>query len=230
MTARRLDFYFDFISLYAYFAWRRLLPMCDERGVELVVHPVVFGKLLDHWGQLGPAEVPPKKTFVYQSAYRYAALHGFEFDPPRSHPFNPLPALRTALPEVSGDAQRVVVSAIFEAGWSHGAEIGTPESLGPILDRAGLDGAALLHAASLPAAKAGLRAQTDAAIAHGVFGVPTMRLGELLFWGNDQLDHVALALDGRDPLDAARVDAMLARPRAIDRKAQHARQPRPARR
>jgi 2-hydroxychromene-2-carboxylate isomerase len=224
MHRQRLHFYFDFISLYAYFAWRRLLPMCDERGVELVVHPVVFGKLLDHWGQLGPAEVPPKKTFVYQSAYRYAALHGFAFDPPRNHPFNPLPALRAALFEVSGDAQRQVVSAIFSAGWSAGAEIGVPDALAQILDKAGLDGAALLHEASLPAAKAALRAQTDDAIAHGVFGVPTMRIGELLFWGNDQLDHVALALDGHDPLDAARVDEMLARPRAIDRNAQRARQ------
>jgi len=224
MHRQRLHFYFDFISLYAYFAWRRLLPMCDERGVELVIHPVVFGKLLDHWGQLGPAEVPPKKTFVYQSAYRYAALHGFAFDPPRSHPFNPLPALRAALLEVSGDAQRQVVSAIFTAGWSAGGEIGAPDALAVILDKAGLDGAAVLHEASSPTAKAALRAQTDDAIAHGVFGVPTMRIGELLFWGNDQLDHVALALDGRDPLDAARVDEMLARPRAIDRKVQRTRQ------
>jgi len=224
MKPRRLDFYFDFISLYAYFAWRRLLPICDARGIELVVHPVVFGKLLDHWGQLGPAEVPPKKTFVYQSAYRYAALHGFAFDPPRSHPFNPLPALRVALVEVCGDRQREAINAIFEAGWSNGAEIGTAEALAAILDRAGLDGAALLHTASLPTAKAALRAETDAAITHGVFGVPTMRIGELLFWGNDQLDHVALALDGRDPLDATRVDAMLARPRAIDRQPRRTRQ------
>ncbi|MEQ8660098.1 MAG: 2-hydroxychromene-2-carboxylate isomerase [Gammaproteobacteria bacterium] len=218
MPPTRLDFYFDFISLYACFAWRRLHTMCAERGVDLVAHPVAFGKLLDHWGQLGPAEIPPKKTFVYQSAYRYAVLHGFAFNPPRSHPFNPLPALRVALATVSGIAQQQVINTIFEAGWSHGAEIGTAAALARLLDDAGLDGSRLMQAANTATAKSALREETAAAIAGGVFGVPTMIVGELLFWGNDQLDHVALALDGRDPLDVAAVDAMLARPRALDRK------------
>ena len=72
MNARRLDFYFDYLSPYAYFSWRRLQPLCLQHNLELRPHPVVFGKLLDHWGQRGPAEIPPKKASVYQYCYRYA--------------------------------------------------------------------------------------------------------------------------------------------------------------
>lgn len=215
----RLDFYFDFLSPYAYFSWRRLRPLCDKFDAELYVHPVVFGKLLDHWGQRGPAEVPPKKALLYRYCYRYASSHGFAFNPPRCHPFHPLPSLRLALAEVSGEQQFTVIDALFEAGWSHGADLGCADSLKEILQRAGLDGAALLAATQNDSAKNALRRETERAIAQGVFGVPSFVLDGELFWGNDQLEHVELCLSGGNTIDYAAIDEMLARPRGIDRKA-----------
>ncbi|WP_210394652.1 2-hydroxychromene-2-carboxylate isomerase [Motiliproteus sediminis] len=214
-----LHFYFDFLSPYAYFSWRRLQPLCDRYGAELRAHPVVFGKLLDHWGQRGPAEVPPKKALLYRYCYRYAARQGFAFNPPSCHPFNPLPTLRLALAEVSGTQQFAVIDSLFEAGWSQGADLSCSDSLKAILDHAGLDGSALLGAACSDNAKAALRRETEQAIARGVFGVPAFVLDDELFWGNDQLDHIELCLRGDDPLDRAAIDEMLARPRGIDRKA-----------
>ncbi len=218
MKAARLDFYFDFISMYACFAWRQLTGICAARDVELVAHPVIFGKLLDYWGQLGPAEIPPKREFVYQWAYRYAKLHGFEFNPPARHPYNPLPSLRLALPAVGGTDQHRIITAIFDAGWSHGADLGDPVALAAILDEAGLDGAALVARTAEPAVKDDLRRETEYALGRGVFGVPVMTVGDRLFWGNDQMEHVVLCLEGKDPLDEARVAAMLARERGVDRK------------
>ncbi|WP_437663036.1 2-hydroxychromene-2-carboxylate isomerase [Sorangium sp. So ce1182] len=214
----RVDFYFDYISGYAYFAWLRLQEICDRRGAELGVHPVLFAGLLDHWGQLGPAEIPPKREWAYKDAFRVARLHGIELSCPKYHPFNPLLALRLSLPEVGGAEQRRVVTTIFRAGWGQGIDLGSRDELAGALDREGLDSRALIEQASAPAAKEALRQGTERAVGRGVFGVPTTFVGDELFWGSDRMDHVELALDGRDPLDHARVREALARPRAADRR------------
>jgi len=224
MSARVLDFYFDYLSPYAYFSWRAIQPLCQKYQIELRPHPVVFGKLLDHWGQLGPAEVQPKKTALYKYCYRYAVLHGFEFNPPRCHPYNPLPALRLSLSGVSGSAQNQVITTIFEAGWSQGIDLGSADELIEKLNLAGLDGAELMALATSEEAKQELREETEQAIRQGVFGVPTFIIDDELFWGNDQLEHLEIFLQGNDPLDSDRVDEMLARQRGIDRKGVQIRQ------
>ncbi|WP_437642294.1 2-hydroxychromene-2-carboxylate isomerase [Sorangium sp. So ce854] len=214
----RVEFYFDYISGYAYFAWLRIQEICDRRGVELGVHPVLFAGLLDRWGQLGPAEIPPKRAWAYKDAFRHAKLHGIELSCPKYHPFNPLLALRLSLREVAGAEQRRVVSTIFRAGWGQGIDLGSPDELAGALDREGLDSRALIERASAPEAKEALRRDTERAVDRGVFGVPTTFVGDELFWGSDRMDYVELALDGRDPLDEARVREALARPRAADRR------------
>ena len=214
---RTLHFYFDYISPYAYFAWRQIPALCEEYKIDLKIHPVVFGKLLDHWGQLGPAEIPPKTRWLLNYCMRYAALNGFEYKPPQFHPYNPLPSLRMSLFEVCGEQQSAIVSAIFEAGWSNGADLGDPSSLLVLLREAGIDAEKYLKRTSEPAIKNLLRQETESAIEAGVFGVPTMIVDDQLFWGNDQIEHLRLYLEGKDPLDPAKIAALGDRKRAIDR-------------
>lgn len=218
MCDKKLNFYFDFLSPYAYFAWKKIIVLQQKQGFELQIHPVVFGKLLDHWGQLGPAEIAPKREALYKYCYRYAALHGFFFNSPKTHPFNPLPALRLALASVCAGQQQAVVDAIFVAGWSDGKDIGEYEVLIDILNARGLDGDSLYQKACSNEAKSSLKSSTSAAIALGVFGVPTIIVDAELFWGNDQFDYIELYLAGKDPLDGDAVAAMLNRERGIDRK------------
>jgi 2-hydroxychromene-2-carboxylate isomerase len=218
VSKRYVDFFFDYLSPYAYFAWRRIPKFCKAHHSELRIHPVVFGKLLDHWGQLGPAEIAPKRQWLAKYCHRYAHQHGFAFNGPKYHPFNPLPALRLSLREVSGIDQEKVISAIFEAGWSQGKDIGDPRELISILDSIDVDGIALFEQINEPAVKASLKQETDRAIELGVFGVPTMIIDEQLFWGNDQFDHMSLYIEGNDPIDAVKVAEALNRKRAIDRK------------
>ena len=135
VLASKMHFYFDFISPYAYFAWRKLPALAKKYNREIEAHPVVFGKLLDKWGQLGPAEIPPKRNWLNEYCFRYAALNGFKYNPPKKHPFNPLAALRMSLKEVSGDDQLRVIDSIFEEGWSHGADLGDLSILTSLLTR-----------------------------------------------------------------------------------------------
>lgn len=218
MAAGHVDFYFDYLSGYAYFGWLKIQEIVDARGATLGVHPVLFAGLLNHWGQLGPAEIPPKREWVYRDGYRMAKRRGVTLRSPKYHPFNPLLALRLSLAEVGGKDQRGIVDAIFHAGWSEGIDLGSAEELAATLDRKGYDGKALVQKASEPAAKEALKKSTADAIANRVFGVPTMIVGGELIWGADRTDYVEMILDGEDTMDDAWVQEILARPKQADRR------------
>jgi 2-hydroxychromene-2-carboxylate isomerase len=206
-----LDFWFDFISPYAYFAWLRIRDVASETGATLRLRPVALAALLDHHGQLGPAEIPAKREHTLKDVARYAAAHGLELRGPATHPFNPLTALRCSLPEVAGDQQAEVIDALFRAGWSDGADLGDPEAIARALSAAGLDGPALVARTREAAVKQALIEEGRAAIARGVFGVPMMDADGELIWGNDRMAWVTLRLQGRDPLPSG-VQALLDRP------------------
>ncbi|MEO0326551.1 MAG: 2-hydroxychromene-2-carboxylate isomerase [Myxococcota bacterium] len=203
-----LDVYFDFLSPYAYLGWHGAKPLAAEHGLSLRPRPVLFAALLGAHGHKGPAEIPPKRLWVFKETFRRAALAGLPFGPPESHPFRPLLALRCVL--AAPEAQRpALVDRLFAEAWGGEASRGLqdPETVARRAHEAGLDGAALVAAAGSDAVKASLRAETEAALARGVFGVPTYAAGDELFWGYDALDLVALHLDGKDPLDAAALEA-----------------------
>jgi 2-hydroxychromene-2-carboxylate isomerase len=198
--ARTVDFYFDYLSPYAYLAWLCLPEVCDPREVEIVPRPVLFAGLLNHWGQLGPAEIPPKSLHVFKDTHRFAALRGIPLRGPRYHPFRPLVALRVSLAVVSRNNQKEAITALYKAGWVEGIDLGSPSDIRDALDGAGLDGEQLVAVAEEPLAKDTLRTETEEAISRGVFGIPTMVVDDEVFWGLDQLQHLARYLDGKDPL------------------------------
>ena len=217
MATKSIHFYFDYISPFAYFAWRQLPSIAEKYNRRIEAHPVVFGKLLDHWGQLGPAEIAPKRNWLHQFCLRYAVVNGFEYNPPKYHPFNPLAALRMSLAEVSGTHQHRLITAIFESGWSRGKDLGDLPTLISLMDEQGLDGAYLSEEIANAEVKNLLVNETATAIEKGVFGVPSMIVDGNLFWGNDQMEHIELVLADKDPLGSDQRNA-LERPRAIDRK------------
>lgn len=208
---RRVDFYFDYLSPYAYLAWRCLPEVTAPRDVEIVPRPVLFAGLLDHWGQLGPAEIPAKAQHVGRDTGRFAALRGIPLRTPRYHPFRPLLALRTSLAVVAGHRQHDVITAIFNAGWADGKDLGEASDIRDTLDAAGVDSGLLMANAETPLAKDTLRQETEMAIARGVFGIPTIIAGDELFWGLDQLPYLGLFLDGKDPLASSQRQGSLGR-------------------
>ena len=107
-----VDFYFDYLSPYAYFGWMQSREAAEADGFELRPIPVVFAKLLDAHGQLGPAEIPAKALFVLRDNLRFAKRHGIPFTLPGKHPFRSIEALRLSLAEVAGKDQIAVIDAL----------------------------------------------------------------------------------------------------------------------
>lgn len=217
-TVSTIDLYADPISPYVYLACHRLDHLHAERfALEIRVRPVLLAGLLGHFGQLGPAEIAPKRVFTYKDVVRRCHDIGLPLVGPATHPFNPLTALRAVLAAPEADRLRALM-AIVDAGWGAGADLGDPAAIARALSGVELDGPALVRAGEDPALKQGLITATSEAAALGVFGVPTFGvMGELIF-GQDRLPDALRVLAGEDPVDAGRVAQMLARPAGATRR------------
>lgn len=188
MTTTTLRWYFDFISPFAYLHWQKVKALPATHPVAPV--PIVFGAVLGAHGHKGPAEIAGKREFTYRHVLWQARAEGVELRFPPAHPFNPLSALRLCL-AAGGTVQ--AVDAIFDWIWRQGRAGDSAAALAPVAARLGVEA----DAVAAEACKAALRRNTDAALAAGVYGVPTLAVGDHLFWGNDAHGFALAAL--RDP-------------------------------
>lgn len=210
---KHITFYFDFISPYAYLAFEKLPQALQGLSYRVDLRPVLFAGLLKHHGQLGPAEIAPKRDWTYRQVLWLAHAHGVDLRLPAAHPFNPLALLRLALAcGADGLVNRYVCERVMRHVWTGGADAADPERL-----RA-------LHQSLLPArdpatetVKAELKANTNQAIADGVFGVPACVVDGKLFWGFDGLQMLRAYLEGDAWFQGGAWDAMAELPSALQR-------------
>jgi 2-hydroxychromene-2-carboxylate isomerase len=200
MTSRTIRFYFDYISPNAYIAWHQLPQFARKYGYEIETVPVLYAALLDASGTLGPGETPAKGRWMMKNVLRKAALLGLAFKPPIYFPFNPVLALRVSILPMEKTARDKLIDAIFEAVWCRSLHVSEPPVVQRIAMEIGMAGADLIAHASYPEIKAQLRRQTEDAVKRGVFGVPTMEIGDELFWGYDDFPYMELHMAGRDPI------------------------------
>ena len=201
MASAIIRFYFDYESPNAYLAWTQLPPLADRYGCAIDVVPVLYAGLLEAHGQLGPGEMPAKGLWMSKNLARKAALLGVPLNPPAFLPFNPLLALRMSVLPLEAMERRTLIDALFRAVWVRGLHVSDPAVAEQVANELGLPGPALVAQAQSPDVKSRLRRQTDDAISRGVFGVPSMEVGDELFWGYDDFPYLELFLAGKDPLD-----------------------------
>lgn len=199
---KHITFYLDFISPYACLAFEHLPEALKGLSYRVDYRPVLFAGLLKHHGQLGPAEIQPKRDWTYRQVLWNAHAHGIPLQMPAVHPFNPLALLRLAL-ACGGDglANRHVCETIFRHVWRGGADAADPERL-----RALAQALQPRRDPASDAVKAELKANTEQAIALGLFGVPTFVVDGKHFWGFDALPMLRASLAG-DPWFATQWDA-----------------------
>jgi 2-hydroxychromene-2-carboxylate isomerase len=191
-----VTFYFDPVSPYSWLA-SKAIDRIEAAGAQVMFQPVLFAALLNAHGNVGPAEVPAKRQYIFRDVMREAARKGLVFKGPPGHPFNPLPALRMCLALTRQDERRRFALAVMGACWEQGENVSDPAVLMQVAANCGLSGPALQAAAQQPAIKMQLAAETEKAIADGVFGVPTFRTGDELFWGADRIDSLIGYLQGQ---------------------------------
>jgi 2-hydroxychromene-2-carboxylate isomerase len=173
-----------------------VLPeLCNATGATATYVPILLGGLFKITNNQAPmmryAETPAKRNYEMLEFDRFVKARNIPFKMNPNFPINSLHLMRGAVAAQHLGCFMPYVEAIMTAMWEDGANTGDPAIVQALLDKAGLDGAAVLAKADDPAVKAELVANTEKAAARGAFGVPTFFVGEEMFWGKERLRQVA---------------------------------------
>ena len=197
---KHITFYLDFVSPYAWLAFERLPQELEGLSYSVEYRPVLLGALLQQHNNPGPAGIAPKRDWTYRHVLWLGHQHGVPLQMPTQHPFNGLALLRQALACSSdGSINRFVAETLLRHVWVGGHDALDAARLEQLAQELALQ---LRPESDSDSVKAMLRANTDAAAARGVFGVPAFAVDEQLFWGLDSLPMLRAYLQG-DPWFAA---------------------------
>jgi 2-hydroxychromene-2-carboxylate isomerase len=193
--ANRIELIFDFVSPNAYLIWWPLRDLVRRTGAELDITPVFLGGMHKLTGNAPPmirdAEVKGKNEYSALEMRRFIARHNltkFKLHP--QFPFNSITLMRM-LTAADEDGRAVqFVESMLPAIWEEGVDITNPETLGAAIAAAGFDAADLFARSQTDAIKDKVKTATAHAVERGAFGIPTMFVGEEMFFGKERLGQI----------------------------------------
>ncbi|MGB2248132.1 MAG: 2-hydroxychromene-2-carboxylate isomerase [Alcanivorax sediminis] len=192
--SKTVEFIFDVGSPTAYLAWTQLEAMCDRTGAELQLTPVLLGGIFKATGNNPPGAVPAKGMYMMRDLARYAQRYQVSLNMNPHFPVNTLMPMRIVTAAIGTPELNAVVKALYDAMWKSPCKLSETEELTRVLSEAGLDAEHWLSRAADESVKDTLKANTEAAVKRGVFGAPTLFVGNEMFFGQDRLDFVEEAL------------------------------------
>ena len=190
MSRPVVEFWFEFASTYSYLSVMRIERAAAATGVDIEWKPFLLGPvfLALGWNDSPFNIYPPKGRYMWRDLERLAEKEGLPFRRPSRFPRNGLLAARVALVGVEEGWVAPFARAVMSANFAEDREIGEEAVIVEILGTLGLPGAEVITRAQADANKLALRCQTERAAELGLFGAPSFRVGEELFWGNDRLE------------------------------------------
>ncbi len=188
----QIPFYYDYACPWAYLGSCRVEAYFRDLGVEIDFQPVILAKLKEPMAGKGPELGERKKRNYRADLVHWAEMVGAEFSPDaiKLIKTDPRLLLRAALVAKDEGRFREFHYPAYRARWAEAVDISKPERVQSLLDGAGLDGDAALQRARSDEVGQRLERDTQAAVERGVFGVPTMFVGDEMFWGNDRFELV----------------------------------------
>lgn len=211
---KHIRFFLDFISPYAYLAFVELPRALEGLSYAVQYQPVLFGGLLKHNANLGPAEVPMKREWVYRQSQWLARRQGTVLDLPAAHPFNPLGLLRLAVATAAdGYPNRYVCETLFRHVWEGGLDAADAQRLQTLTEQL-----APKRDPSSDEVKQQLSSHTANALSQGVFGVPSYQVDDKVFWGMDALPMLRAYMEDPTCISDAQWEAAKHLPSGISRK------------
>lgn len=186
-----LEFWFEFASTYSYPAAMRIEEACADAGVPLIWRSFLLGPIFCAQGMTtSPFNMfPVKGAYMWRDMERICEESDIGFVKPSSFPRGSILAARIAARHGASDWIGPFVRAVYTANFSDNRDIGDDAVIGAILEEIGLEPAAILAETLSPEGKAVLRKNTDEAQVRGLFGAPTLMVGDELFWGHDRLEQ-----------------------------------------
>ena len=188
---KTIDFYWDLGSTNSYFALHLIKPVAVRHGATIAPHPFNLGYVFRKHNYVLMDEPKAKIANRIADLQRWARRHGLPFRMPTRFPIKTSPALRGALAMRRFGKEWQYLEEIFAAYWERDdASVAELAGLRPVARKLGVDADCFLALADSAEVRQELIAETDAALARGVFGAPTFVVGDEIFWGKDRMDFI----------------------------------------
>ncbi|MHB2061490.1 2-hydroxychromene-2-carboxylate isomerase [Pseudomonas monsensis] len=193
---KTVEFYFDLGSPATYLAYTQLPKLCAETDSELIYIPMLLGGVFKATGNASPAMIPAKGRYMFQDLDRYAKRYGVPLTFNPHFPINTLLLMRavTGIQMRQPERFHAFIDCLFNALWVEGRPLDEPATVAALLSEHGFDPAEVLALTNDETVKAALKKNTETAVKRGVFGAPSMFIGNQMFFGQDRLDFVEQAL------------------------------------
>lgn len=192
--SKTVEFYFDFGSTTAYMAYKVLPKIAEKANAQIIYKPVLLGGVFKATNNVSPVSIKPKGDYMSKDLARFVAKYEIPFVMNPHFPINTLALMRGAIAYRDDAKFADYIEAVFNSMWVDGKNASDPEVLSEVLEDIGIGGADFVARINDPEVKQNLIAETEAAVARGMFGAPTMFVGNEMFFGQDRLHFVAEAL------------------------------------
>ncbi|WAT30906.1 2-hydroxychromene-2-carboxylate isomerase [Pseudomonas sp. GXZC] len=194
--SKTLEFFFDLGSPATYLAYTQLPALCASTGTQLIYKPMLLGGVFKATGNASPINVPAKGRYMFDDLARYARRYNVPLTFNPHFPINTLLLMRAVTGIQLRQPERFddFVDCLFRALWVDGRHLGDPTVVAAVLTEHGFSPEAVLTLANDEAVKTALKDNTEQAVQRGVFGAPSLFVGNQLFFGQDRLDFVREAL------------------------------------
>jgi len=195
--SKTVEFFFDVGSPTSYLAYTQLNKICAETGSELIYRPMLLGGVFKATGNVSPISVPAKAHYSVRDMDRFAKRYGVPLNFNPHFPINTLNLMRATAGVQLHQPERFIafLDCLFKALWVDGLNLNDPATVALVLKEGGFDPELIFEWVNDPQVKDQLKATTELALKRGVFGAPSMFVGDELFFGQDRMDFVREALD-----------------------------------
>ena len=185
-----LEIWFEFASTYSYLTVSRAEPLLRSKNIDFQWMPFLLGPIFRDKGMAtSPFVLDPRKgAYMWRDMERRSKRFGLPFAKPPIFPMNGLKAARVMTAALNEPWCGAFACAVFAAQFARGEDISADDVLWAAIDGCGADPAHWLARAREDDIKAELRARTEQAQECGIFGAPSFRVGNELFWGDDRLE------------------------------------------
>ena len=187
---KAVEFLFDFGSPTSYLAYKRLPRIAARHGARIQYTPILLGAVFKATGNVSPATVPAKARYMNQDLQRFAKRYGVVLSFNSHFPVNTLPLMRGAVAYQPTHHFDMYMNAMFDAMWAHPRNLNDQAEIAHVLNDIGVEPDDFLARIERLDVKEKLKANTEGAIARGVFGAPTFFVDGEMFFGQDRLDFV----------------------------------------
>ncbi|MEM9139743.1 MAG: 2-hydroxychromene-2-carboxylate isomerase [Pseudomonadota bacterium] len=188
---KQVEFCFDVISPAAYIAWHILPKIAERAGAEILFTPIFLGGVMQATGNRPPGTVEAKGAWMKRDLARWAKMYGLPYQRNSIFPQKTLTHMRGVVAHQDTEVFQPLVTALYKALHEDDLNVEEATVTAKILGDVGLDPTEFLERAADQSVKDTLKANTDDAVARGVFGAPSFFVDGVMHWGQDRMFMVA---------------------------------------